>query len=225
MSSDPQALIDKGLSLWSSDRREAEKAFVEVYWKHEDTRDAELAQAYLYKLRNGDPRPDSSKMEPDNDALEEGSRSWFRAQYQVMANLYLVVLALAMLPLLSNLRYLIGGGPNFVSTTVFVNMGILILPAILLLPRIFRRYRHGAVLVPDEFARAKTLGLGIGKLFVWIATIGVLLSLAVIVLVLVSRQAGVPAGLGIGLSMWPLMIGILAIEVSYRRWARKNSVQ
>ena len=225
MSSDPQALIDRGLSLWSADRRAAEKAFVEVYWKHEDTREAELAQAYLFKLRNGDPRPEATKMEPDIDGLERGSRKWFRAQYQAMANLYLFVFTLAALMLLSNARSVFGGVPDFFSVTVLINASILALPAILLAPRVYRRYRHGSALISDEFARARTAGLAVGKLFVWIATIGFVLSLAVIVLVIVTQQTGVPAGLGIGISMWPLMIGTLTIEISYRRWARKSGLQ
>jgi hypothetical protein len=139
-----------------------------------------------------------------------------------MANLYLIIFALLVLPALGYRRYLIGDGPDFVSISVLVNVSMLSLPAILLVPRVIRRYRRGSALISDEFARAKTVGLGVGKLFVWIATIGILMSLVAIAVVLVSRQTGVLAGLGIGLSMWPLAVGILAIEVSYRRWAKKR---
>lgn len=222
MSSDPQSRLDKGLLLWESDHRAAEKIFVDVYWKHEGTPEADLAQAYLYNLRKGDPAPKASQMRPNFDVIEQGSQTWFRVQYQAIANVYLVVYALLMLPVVTNLESVFRSGFEFQTIIALVSLFVISLPAILLVPRVIRRYKHGEALISEEFARARTGGLRAGKPFIWIGTVGMLLSLAVILIVLLTRTVGMPAGLGIGLSMWPLMIGFLAIEFSYRRWARQG---
>lgn len=222
MSSESQSLLDKGLLLWEPDRRAAEKVFVEVYWKYEGTPDAELAQAYLYKLRKGDPAPKPSQMKPNLDAIEQDSQTWFRVQYQAIAIIYLVIFALMMLPVLTDLGVFLRAGFALQTIIALATLFVISLPAILLVPRVVRRYKHGEELISEEFARARTIGLRVGKPFIWIGTVGMLLSLAVILLILVTRTAGMPGGLGIGLSMWPLMIGFLFIEISYQRWARER---
>lgn len=71
--SEAQDLLQKGLALWETDRRGAEKAFVRVYWEFDDTREAELAQAYLYKLRQHQPRPNPARTVPNHD--QQGASS------------------------------------------------------------------------------------------------------------------------------------------------------
>lgn len=65
--SEAKALLQKGLSLWEVDRRGAEQCFVNVYRNFEGTNEADLAQAYLYKLRNGEPRSNPEQMVPNLD--------------------------------------------------------------------------------------------------------------------------------------------------------------
>ena len=139
-----------------------------------------------------------------------------------LANFHLVIFIILMVPIAAEFRLFLRTGFNVLTIDVLVRLIMISLPMIVLVPRIYRRYRHGEALISEGFARARTFGLSVGKFFISIGTIGVLLSLTVILWVAVTRQAGIPAGLGIGLSMYPLMIGLLFIEFSQLKWAWKS---
>lgn len=218
-----QYLLEKGLSHWSSNPTLAGRIFTEVFRRHKGSKESELAQAYLYKLKNGHPCPDPADMVPDiagwgTDGRPR-TRHWFATLYPLVSHIYLLIFGFLALPALVSVL----ASPrevDVITKLMLTNIGLLSTPVFLLIPRVLRRYRYGIKLIPIKFAERRTVGTVVGKLLVALAVMGIVLDGVIGVLVVVTRQSGVPVGLGTGISMWPLAAGLLVVEISYRLWAR-----
>jgi len=91
----------------------------------------------------------------------------------------------------------------------------------LLVPRLIKRIRWGTKFMPTEFRQANRAGYLLGMFFIWVGHL-IIIFLLVLLIFMFTSNGNLPIGLGIPFAMMAYTLGVIPVEISYRRWAPTN---
>ncbi len=97
-------------------------------------------------------------------------------------------------------------------------------PILLVLPRVLRRIVDRVPLLPAPFRAQRRLTYAAGWVLVLLGNLAFYGDVAVGIYLYQQPNAnGAPVGIFAGLAMYPYLLGIVLVEVSFRSWSRRQA--
>ena len=104
-----------------------------------------------------------------------------------------------------------------------IRVVIFSIPVLLVAPRVRQRFADGTSLVPSAYRDQGGFLHGSGMLLVWIGHLAFFGAIAAAFYLSVQGTAGVPVGMLAGYAVFPYLLGITLVELSFRQWSGRQA--